>query len=235
MDPGLSRAARHRRDLPAAVAVPRSHRRREHRPGARAGGLWRQIDWRPARRRAAELLARVGASIDPDRLVATLSMPEQQLVEIAKALGADARIVIMDEPTASLTDREVERLFRVIASCCKAHGVGIIYISHRLEEVVRDCRPRHRAARRRDGRDAAPREDVDARRADPDDGRPRALGGLPEARGRARRGRARSARRVASRRPASPTCRSPSRRARSSASPVSSARAARSWRSRSSA
>ena len=61
-------------------------------------------------------------------------MPEQQIVEIAKAIGADARIVIMDEPTASLTEREVERLFGVIA-LLKAHGVGIIYISHRLEEV----------------------------------------------------------------------------------------------------
>ena len=53
----------------------------------------------------------IGAAIDPDRLVETLSMPEQQIVEIAKAIGADARIVIMDEPTASLTEREVERLF----------------------------------------------------------------------------------------------------------------------------
>ena len=63
-------------------------------------------------------------------------MPEQQLVEIARALGADARILIMDEPTASLSDREVERLFRVIAEL-KARGVGIIYISHRLEELPR--------------------------------------------------------------------------------------------------
>ena len=61
-------------------------------------------------------------------------MPEQQIVEIAKAIGADAKIVIMDEPTASLTEREVESLFRVIA-LLKSHGVGIVYISHRLEEV----------------------------------------------------------------------------------------------------
>ena len=61
-------------------------------------------------------------------------MPEQQIVEIAKAIGADAKIVIMDEPTASLTEREVERLFTVIA-LLKTHGCGIIYISHRLEEV----------------------------------------------------------------------------------------------------
>ena len=63
-----------------------------------------------------------------------LSMPEQQLVEIARALGADAQIVIMDEPTASLSDKEVDRLFRVIVEL-KSHAVGIIYISHRLEEL----------------------------------------------------------------------------------------------------
>jgi rhamnose transport system ATP-binding protein len=99
-----------------------------------SGGPWRRLDWPRRARHAAELLARIGASIDPLRLVETLSMPEQQIVEIAKAIGADAKIVIMDEPTASLTEREVESLFRVIA-LLKTHGVGIIYISHRLEEV----------------------------------------------------------------------------------------------------
>src|SRR5215510_13573635 len=77
------------------------------------GGLWRRVDWRGRRRRAADLLDRVGASIgasiDPDRLAGTLGPSEQQLVEIAKAIGADARVVLMDEPTASLTDSEVER------------------------------------------------------------------------------------------------------------------------------
>ena len=98
------------------------------------GGAWRRLDWAARQRRSAELLGRIGASIDPARLVETLSMPEQQIVEIAKAIGADAKIVIMDEPTASLTEREVERLFTVIGML-KAHGCGIIYISHRLEEV----------------------------------------------------------------------------------------------------
>ncbi len=98
------------------------------------GRPWRRLDWTRRARQAADLLQRIGASIDPARLVETLSMPEQQIVEIAKAIGADAKIVIMDEPTASLTEREVERLFRVIA-LLKTHGVGIIYISHRLEEV----------------------------------------------------------------------------------------------------
>jgi len=98
------------------------------------GGAWRRVDWRARRRQAAALVERTGARIDPERLVASLSMPEQQIVEIAKAIGANARIVIMDEPTASLTDREVDRLFATIAAL-KPQGVGIIYISHRLEEV----------------------------------------------------------------------------------------------------
>ncbi len=80
------------------------------------------------------LLRRAGATIDPDREVRQLSMPEQQLVEIACALGSEARIVIMDEPTASLTRQEQERLFETVRRL-KADGVGIIYISHRLEEI----------------------------------------------------------------------------------------------------
>ena len=99
-----------------------------------SGGLWRRVDWRERETRARVLLDRVSATIDPGRIVETLSMPEQQIVEIAKALGAKARIMIMDEPTASLTDREVERLFDVIRTL-RADGVGIIYISHRLEEI----------------------------------------------------------------------------------------------------
>ena len=98
------------------------------------GRLWRRIDWRARQGRAVELLARAGASIDPARRAETLSLPEQQLVEIAKAIGADARIVVMDEPTASLTDAEVQTLFSVIGML-REGGVGIVYISHRLAEV----------------------------------------------------------------------------------------------------
>jgi rhamnose transport system ATP-binding protein len=98
------------------------------------GSLWRRVNWKRRHAQAAELLNRIGASIDPDRLVSTLSMPEQQLVEIAKAIGAEAKILIMDEPTASLTDREVANLFGVIDGL-RSRGVGIIYISHRLEEI----------------------------------------------------------------------------------------------------
>lgn len=97
-------------------------------------GLWRKVDWNARRRHAAELLTKAGSDIDPRRTVSSLSMPEQQIVEIAKAIGANARVVIMDEPTASLTDREVDNLFDVIRSL-RSQGVGIIYISHRLEEI----------------------------------------------------------------------------------------------------
>jgi rhamnose transport system ATP-binding protein len=100
------------------------------------GSAWRRVKWKARHERARLLIQRAAASIDPERLVSTLSMPEQQIVEIAKAIGANARILIMDEPTASLTEREVESLFRVIGEL-KAQGVGIIYISHRLEEISR--------------------------------------------------------------------------------------------------
>jgi rhamnose transport system ATP-binding protein len=94
----------------------------------------RRVNWRERRTRAAQLLQRIGANISPEAEVRSLSMPEQQLVEIACALGAGARIVIMDEPTASLTRTEVELLFAVVREL-RANGVGIIYITHRLDEI----------------------------------------------------------------------------------------------------
>ena len=96
---------------------------------------WRPIDWRARRAQASACLERIGATLDPDLVVRSLSMPEQQLVEIAGAVGANARIVLMDEPTASLTHREVARLFAVIVTL-RQQGVGVLYISHRLEEVL---------------------------------------------------------------------------------------------------
>lgn len=102
--------------------------------GLEPGGVWRRIRWRERSARARQLLGRIGAQVEPETLVRRLSMPEQQLVEIARALGANARILIMDEPTASLSDREVDHLFRVIREL-RGQGVGIIYISHRLDEL----------------------------------------------------------------------------------------------------
>jgi rhamnose transport system ATP-binding protein len=98
------------------------------------GGPWRLLRWGERRRRAAELLQRVGAPISPDRYARELSMPQQQLVEIAAALGGTPKVLILDEPTASLSDREVENLFRIVREL-KSAGVGLVYISHRLEEL----------------------------------------------------------------------------------------------------
>ena len=98
--------------------------------------LFGRVRWAARRQTARDLLARVGAEIDPDRAVETLSMPEQQLVEIAKAIGSRARVLIMDEPTSSLSDREVERLFEIVTRL-RGEGVGIIYVTHRFDEVFR--------------------------------------------------------------------------------------------------
>src|SRR5262249_7586501 len=95
---------------------------------------FRTVNWKERTLRAVELLEVVGGVIKAERLASSLTMPEQQLIEIAKAIGAQASVLIMDEPTASLTDREVQRLFTIIASL-RHRGVGIIYISHRLEEI----------------------------------------------------------------------------------------------------
>ena len=72
--------------------------------------------------------------IDPEKLCGELSVAEQQVVEIAKALSQNARIIVMDEPTAALTPREVEGLLRVVGEL-RCQGIGIIYISHRLDEI----------------------------------------------------------------------------------------------------
>jgi len=86
------------------------------------------------RTRAAELFKRLGVEMDLDAPCRRLTTAQQQLVEIAKALAFDARIIVMDEPTAALTSHEVARLFEIIRDL-KSHGIGIIYISHRLDEV----------------------------------------------------------------------------------------------------
>ena len=97
-------------------------------------GIFGIVDWKSRKKRAQELLAEVGAKIDADTEAGNLSMPQQQLVEIARALGANAKILILDEPTASLSEEDANNLFRVISGL-KAKGVGMIYISHRLEEL----------------------------------------------------------------------------------------------------
>ncbi len=83
---------------------------------------------------AAELLRRVGLDLSPKRLIRQCRLAEQQLVEVAKAMSLDARVLIMDEPTSALAEAEVERLFSVVRSLT-ADGVGVVYVSHRLAEL----------------------------------------------------------------------------------------------------
>jgi rhamnose transport system ATP-binding protein len=125
-------------------------------------GAWRCVNRADRSRIAAEILDRIGVSVDPERPAASLSMPEQQIVEIAKAIGADAGVLIMDEPTASLADREVERLFEIVARL-REHDAGIVYISHRLEEVFRVA---DRITVLRDGETVATRAAADVTRDD---------------------------------------------------------------------
>ena len=130
--------------------------------GLERPGGWRRVRWGERRRRARALLDRIGAAIDPETEVRRLAMAEQQLVEIARALGADARVLIMDEPTASLSDTEVEHLFGVIREL-KGQGVGIVYISHRLEELPQVA---DRVTALRDGGLVGTRPMADVTRAD---------------------------------------------------------------------
>jgi ribose transport system ATP-binding protein len=90
------------------------------------------------RRKATELFRRLEIDIDPSALCRDLTVAQQQIVEIAKALSLDARILVMDEPSAALTTREVERLYAVIREL-KAQGIGVVYISHRLDEIFEVC------------------------------------------------------------------------------------------------
>ncbi|MDY6963368.1 MAG: sugar ABC transporter ATP-binding protein, partial [Pseudomonadota bacterium] len=93
------------------------------------------VDRKKLRADAKRCLDRLGVDIDPDVQVRTLSVAQRQMVEIAKALSLDAEVLIMDEPTSSLTEQETRLLFQVIRDL-KASGVGIAYISHRLDEMA---------------------------------------------------------------------------------------------------
>jgi len=98
----------------------------------------RRIDRRALRTQVQDLLDRLGVELDADEPVRGLSIADQQIVEIAKALSFDARVLIMDEPTAALSGREVERLFGVVQTL-KDRGSAVLFISHRLEEVFAIC------------------------------------------------------------------------------------------------
>ncbi|MFD7006665.1 sugar ABC transporter ATP-binding protein [Rhodococcus sp. JVH1] len=113
-------------------------------PRARLG----MIDRGAMNTAARALFDRLGVPMDPDRLASGLSIADQQLVEIAKALSTDANVIVMDEPTAALSGNEVERLFKVARSLC-ASGSAVMFISHRFEEIFALCQ---RVTVMRDGR-----------------------------------------------------------------------------------
>jgi rhamnose transport system ATP-binding protein len=101
-------------------------------------GSLRRIDRGAMRRTVQGLLDRLGVRLDPERPVRGLSIADQQIVEIAKALSFDARVLIMDEPTAALSGPEVERLFAVVRAL-REEGAATLFISHRLDEVFAIC------------------------------------------------------------------------------------------------
>ena len=92
------------------------------------------INWKKLNADASEMLYRLESSIEPNKLIKDLPIAERQMIEIAKALSIQSKLIIMDEPTASLTEKEVRTLFRIIKRL-REEGVSIIYISHRLEEA----------------------------------------------------------------------------------------------------
>jgi ribose transport system ATP-binding protein len=126
------------------------------------GALGLFVDDKDLNRRASDLFDRLGIVLNPRTRVGNLLVAQQQVVEIAKALSFDARILIMDEPTAALTESETETLFRLIRDL-KRHGTGVIYISHRLEELTAIS---DRITVLRDGQyiDTLPTADADLRR-----------------------------------------------------------------------
>ncbi|RSL31477.1 sugar ABC transporter ATP-binding protein [Salibacterium salarium] len=94
------------------------------------------VRWEEVHKRAKEVLTSMGSHLRPETLVSTLSVAQQQMVEIARALSYKAEVLIMDEPTASLTDKEIDSLFEIIKDLRK-QGVAIVYISHRMEEICK--------------------------------------------------------------------------------------------------
>src|ERR1700677_4731532 len=108
----------------------------------------RRIDRRLMRAEAMALFERLGVRLDPARVCRGLSIADQQIVEIGKALSLNARVIVMDEPTAALSATEVARLFDVVRTL-REQGAAVLFISHRLEEIFEICQ---RVTVMRDGR-----------------------------------------------------------------------------------
>lgn len=98
----------------------------------------RLINWKNINAKAKVLLDQIGFDVDPRTLVGSLTVAGKQMVEIAKALSRDARIILMDEPSATLTKKELDALFKIIRDL-KERGIAVIYISHRMEEIFEIC------------------------------------------------------------------------------------------------
>src|SRR5207245_5443230 len=96
------------------------------------------LDRRRMRERARSMLREIETDFDVDAPISRLSTGQEQLVQIAAALGTNARVIVMDEPTSSLSVRESEHLFELLAKL-KQRGITVIYVSHRLEEIFRLC------------------------------------------------------------------------------------------------
>ena len=116
--------------------------------------LWKKVNWRERTTLAIRLLELIGTRISPDAVVSTLCMAEQQMVEIAKALAGNASVLIMDEPTASLGERDTGNLLRILREL-RSRGTGILYITHRLEELFGIA---DRVTVLRDGKNAGTRD-----------------------------------------------------------------------------
>ncbi|MBV8351275.1 MAG: sugar ABC transporter ATP-binding protein [Verrucomicrobia bacterium] len=104
----------------------------------REPGLGVFVDWRKMASETRAITKRLGLELQPMSIVRGLSVAEQQMVEIARALSMKSRLIVMDEPTSALSSAEVEKLFRIIREL-KAHGLSIIFVTHRLEEVMQIC------------------------------------------------------------------------------------------------
>jgi len=109
---------------------------------------WGLIDWRRLRQQARALLDRLGLDLDPDAAVGALNIAQRQMVAVARAVSVGARVVVLDEPTSSLTGREVALLFDVVR-WLRSEGVGVVYVSHRFDELYTLC---DRVTVLRDGR-----------------------------------------------------------------------------------
>ena len=157
-------------------------------------GAARRIDRAAMYAEATELFTRLGVAIDPRRPARGLSIADQQIIEIAKAISLDASLLVMDEPTAALSGVEVERLFAVARSL-RDEGRALVFISHRFDEVFALCDTGHRDARRRVRLHRRGRRDLRRRDRRPH-GRPRGRRPVPQDRGRGRRRRARGRRPV---------------------------------------